>query len=79
MELRHAEAVESLKDENVLAEASVLFKIGHDYYVLGFVKSMAGKEILKAKDNVPINHEHKRQREECLEKVSIGEILYRLP
>lgn len=69
-----SEALETLKDEQVFQEASFLFEINGEFYVLGFMDG----ECLPADMTKEINIKHKKKKEECLEYVSKIETLYNL-
>ncbi len=68
------ETLDTLKDEQVFQEASFLFEVHGEFYVLGF---MDGK-CLPADMAKEVNIKHKKMKEECLEYVSKIESLYNL-
>lgn len=70
----HEDAIESLKQEQVIQEAAFLFEIAGEYYVLGF---MDGEGLL-ADMTKEVNIKHKKAKEECLERVSDIELLYNI-
>lgn len=69
-----AEAIETLKEENVIEELCTLFYVEGQAYVLGF---MVG-EMLPANMSREINQKHKQMKSDCLEFVSDAETLYHL-
>ena len=72
---RKEEAIATFAYENVTREVFVLFK-GDDgkYYVIGF--NEVNGEHKKGDPDVKINQEHRKIREECLERISEnGEVL----
>lgn len=67
------EAIETLKEENVVQEAFFFFTIdGQDYTM-----SMVDGEALPSTDR-ELNIEHRKNFRECLEKVSKTEVLYHI-
>jgi hypothetical protein len=69
------EALDTLKEENAVAEFGALAEIGGAHYVIGY---MEGEDMVPANMDREINRKHKAMREECLEYVSNGEFLYHL-
>jgi len=72
---RREEAIATFAYENVTREVFVLFK-GYDdhHYVIGFNETNGEHKM--GDPNIQINQEHKRIREECLERISEnGEVL----
>ncbi len=61
------EAIETLKEENMLIEGSMTFKIGEDNYAILFGYH---EEELKPSTEKEINIIHKRIKSECLEYIS---------
>ena len=68
------EAIETLKEEKVQQELSLSFSLNGEGYVIGFMDG----ECLPANMNREINQQHKKMREECLERVGDVGILYNI-
>ena len=68
------EALGTLKEERVVEEACLYFNIEGVDYVVGFMDG----EMLPANMDREINQKHKRMKDECLERVAVGEVLYSL-
>lgn len=69
-----SQAVETLRDEKIIEELAIIFEIKREFYVLGFAEG----EMLPADMSREINKKHKQMREECLEFINNGEVLYHL-
>ena len=59
------EALETLREENLLQEGCLFFSIGENSYVIGFVDG----EALPSTDK-PINTQNKEKIKECLEEMN---------
>lgn len=70
----YAEALNTLKEEQVFQEAAFLFELSGEYYVFGFIDG----ECLQPDMTKEINIKHKRMKDECLERVSNIEVLYNI-
>ncbi len=68
------EALITLREEQILQEASFLFELSGKYYIFGFVDG----ECLPGDMTKEINIKHKKIKEECLERISEAEVLYNL-
>lgn len=69
--VKREEALETLKSENVTRELFLIFP--------GYTVGIGESEDLKPADpKHPLNQEHKRQKSECLEVFSSGEVGYDL-
>lgn len=68
------DALDSLRQEQIIQEAAFLFEIEGEYYVLGFMNG----EGLPADMTKEVNIKHKQAKEECLERVSDITVLYNL-
>lgn len=68
------EASETLVEENILQEISIIFKIDNEYYGLGFME--VNGEILSANMNKEINIKHKEMKKRCIEYITDAEVLY---
>jgi hypothetical protein len=65
--------LDTLKEENVKNEVCVLFEAAGEYFVLGTV---SGDDLKSSDKTRELNQLHIAKRQECLEKLSNGEILF---
>ncbi|MBP9826949.1 hypothetical protein KBC99_00545 [Candidatus Saccharibacteria bacterium] len=68
------EAIESLNEEGLIQEMSLLFKVENATYMIGYMDGEA-KPSNKERE---INKIHAEKRQECLEYVGEAEVLYSL-
>lgn len=69
------EAIEALKEENVLQEGAYRFTIGNTSYVIFY---MEGEDILPANKDRAINKLHKKVLKECIDHEIDLDWLYNL-
>ena len=70
------EAIETLKEENVLYEAFGIFELKGEWFTLGFGEDNG--EPLSANPNRKLNQQHILNKKECLEYIGPIELLYEL-
>jgi hypothetical protein len=68
------EALESIKEENVVQETIVKVEINNRLYCLAYMEG----ECLPANMNREINRIHAEKKKECIESVDTPEILYNI-
>jgi hypothetical protein len=77
------EAIDTLKEENIMHEMFVIFSLDGEDYTIGFSQESEGQIAQSTDIDDPLNQKHRDKKHECLEPidesdVSIGYSLYNL-